>query len=73
MSTALSLPSASSLQAAFQASRNLLQKFLSTTIAVVSAAHAGTSDVWRLYRLSGGTDSVSPSAAKLLAHRAEAK
>jgi hypothetical protein len=70
MSTTLQLPS-SSLTAA-KGQTNLFQQAVRAVAALFSASAADTSDVWRLYRLAGNSDSVSPSAVKALAKAARA-
>jgi hypothetical protein len=71
MSTTLPLPSSSPLTAA-KGQTNLFRQAVRAVAALFSASAADTSEVWRLYRLAGNTDSVSPSAVKALAKAARA-
>lgn len=70
MSTKLSLRSPSSLQAAIDGVKCL---FRNAFHAASAPAAANTGDVWRLYRLAGGADSVSPAALDALSRHAAAR
>jgi hypothetical protein len=72
MSTTFQLPSSSPLTAA-NGYKNLFEQAARAVAALFSARTADTSDVWRLYRLAGNADSVSPSAVKALAKVAAAQ
>jgi hypothetical protein len=71
MSTALSLPSPSALHNAFNAFKSLFRNVQNG--ASPQAAPTDTADVWRLYRLNGGADSVSPAALAALSRHAGAR
>jgi hypothetical protein len=65
MSTTLSLPTESSRHSA--TGLNLVERATQFLARLFSASAVDTSDVWRLYRVAGAADSVSPAAIKALA------
>lgn len=69
MSTKQSLRSPLSLQAAIVGVRRLFRNVFRPA----AAPAAGTGDIWRLYRLAGGADSVSPAALAALSRHARAR
>jgi hypothetical protein len=64
MSTSFSLPAPSSRPAT---SLNLVERAGQFVARLFSGSAVDTSDVWRLYRVAGAADSVSPAAIKALA------
>jgi hypothetical protein len=71
MSTTLSLPTPSPRQSA--ANLSLFERATQFLARLFSASAVDTSDVWRLYRVTGANDSASPKAIKALAAAANAQ
>jgi hypothetical protein len=69
MSTMLSLPTESSRQSV--SGLTLFERATQFLARLFSASAVDTSDVWRLYRVTGANDSVSPKAIEALAASAK--
>jgi hypothetical protein len=65
MSTSFSLPAPSTPPAA--ASPSLFERAAQFAARLFSAGAVDTTDVWKLYRAAGSTDTVNPRALKALA------
>jgi hypothetical protein len=65
MSNTFSLPTPSSRHSA--ADLSLFERATQFLARLFSASAVDTSDIWRLYRVTGVADSVSPAAIKALA------
>jgi hypothetical protein len=69
MSTTFSLPTPSSGQSS--ANLSLFERATRFLARLFSVSAVDTSDIWRLYRVTGANDSVSPKAIKALAANAQ--